>query len=127
MDNTIFLSQMWGPAILAMGLGVFVSRKYYLRMYRELEKQTLALLLFGLVAISAGVAQISYHNYWETLPEIVISLLGWALLLKGFIVSIVPGVVDKVGDWKADSNLIPIAGAFMLIVGVYLSWVGYFM
>jgi uncharacterized membrane protein len=118
---------MWGPAILAMGLGVFVSRKYYLRMYRELEKQTLALLLFGLVAISAGVAQISYHNYWETLPEIVISLLGWALLLKGFIISIVPGVVDRVGDWEATLKLIPFAGAFMLIVGVYLSWVGYFM
>lgn len=66
---------MGGPIILAVGLGVFVSRGYYIRIYRELEKETLTVLLFGMVAMSTGIAQIIFHNIWDTLPQIVVSLL----------------------------------------------------
>lgn len=127
MDTTLFLAQLWGPTILAVGVGVFVSRKYYLKTYRDLQKETLAVLLFGIVAMSSGIAHISYHNTWNTLPEIVISLLGWGLLLKGLAFTIAPGLVDKIGDFEADAKLVPIAGALMLIMGAYLSWVGFFM
>lgn len=127
MHPTSFLAQLWGPAILAVGVGVFVSRKYYLKTYRDLQKETLAVLLFGIVAISAGITHINYHNVWRTFPEMVISFLGWGLLLKGFIFAIAPGLVDKAGDFEADSKLVPIAGVLMLIAGVYLSWIGFFI
>ncbi|MCC7356387.1 MAG: hypothetical protein IT410_02115 [Candidatus Doudnabacteria bacterium] len=127
MDTTTFLAQLWGPAILAVGLGVFVSRKNYIKIYRDLQKETLAILLFGMVGIIAGLAQIHFHNVWGSLSQIIISFLGWALLLKGLMLAIAPGIVDKIGDWQADSKLIPIAGVLMLIVGAYLSWVGYFI
>lgn len=127
MNTTLFLAQLWGPTILAVGIGVFVSRKSYLKTYRDLQKETLAVLLFGMVAMSSGIAHITYHNVWGTFPEIVISLLGWGLLLKGLAFTIAPGLVDKVGDFEADAKLIPAAGVFMLIAGMYLSWVGFFM
>ncbi len=127
MNTTLFLAQLWGSAILAVGIGFFVSRKYYLKTYRDLQKETLAVLLFGLVAISAGIAHIHYHNVWNTLPEAVISFLGWGLLLKGLVFAIAPGLVDKAGDFEADSKLVPVAGALMLVMGVYLCWVGFFM
>jgi hypothetical protein len=50
MDITIFLAQIWGPVILAVGIGVFTSRSYYLKVYRDLEKETLAVLLFAMFA-----------------------------------------------------------------------------
>lgn len=126
MDTTTFLSQLWGPAILAVGLGIFASRKYYIRIYRDLEKETLSVLLFGMVAITAGIAQIHFHNSWSSFPEAVVSLLGWMLLLKGLAFAIVPGFVDRGGDFQVNSNLVPLGGALMIIVGIYLSWVGFF-
>ena len=125
MDTTVFLAQMWGPAILAVGLGIFVSRKYYIKIYRDLEKETFALLVFGMAGIAAGIAQVSFHNVWDTMPQIIVSLLGWALIVKAAVFTIAPNVVDKWGDWAADSKLIPVAGAFLLIVGAYLSWFAY--
>jgi len=65
MDITTFLAQIWGPIILAVGLGVFISRNYYMRIYRDLEKETLAVLVFGMVAMAAGIAQVSVHNIWN--------------------------------------------------------------
>jgi hypothetical protein len=126
MDITMLLAKIWGPLIIAVGLGVFVSRNYYIKIYSDLEKEALAVLIFGMVGMAAGIAQVLAHNTWETVPQIIISLLGWGLLLKGAAFAITPQLVDKSGDWAVSAKLIPFAGGFMFLVGAYLSWVGYF-
>lgn len=125
METTIFLAQIWGPVIFAVGLGIFVSRNYYIKIYRDLEKEKFAALVFGMIALAAGAAHIGAHNTWGTLPEIVISLLGWGLFIKGAMLTIAPKLADKAGDWTVKSKLVPSAGGFALLVGVYLSWLGY--
>ena len=125
MNTTTLLAQLWGPTLLAVGLGILVSRKYYLKTYRDLQKETLAVLLFGMVTIPAGIDHIHVHSVWNTFAEIVVSLLGWGLLIKGLVFAIAPGLVDKAGDFEADSKLIPVAGALTLIAGAYLSWIGF--
>jgi hypothetical protein len=126
MSTTIFLAQLWGPVILAVGVGVFVSRNYYIKIYRDLEKDALAVLLFGMIAMTAGITHILAHNIWDTFPQIVISFLGWGLLIKGVLLIVVPKFVDRAGDTWVNFKLIPFAGGIMLLVGVYLSWIGYF-
>jgi len=127
MDVTIFLAKLWGPAILAVGLGIFVSRKYYVRMYRDLEKDSLAVLLFGMVAMTSGVAHIFFHNVWGTFPQMFVSFLGWGLFVKGALFVVVPDFVDKAGDFWVGKHLIPVAGVLTLIGGTYLSLIGYFL
>lgn len=127
MEMTIFLASLWGPAILAVGIGFFVSRNYYLKIYRDLERESFALLVFGLAGIATGITQVSIHNSWGSLPEVLISFLGWALLLKALVFVIKPDVADKSADWMAASKLIPAAGIVMLVVGAYLTWLAYFM
>lgn len=127
MDITTFLAQIWGPVLLAVGLGVFVSRNFYIKVYRDLEKDVLAVLTFGMVAMVFGIIQISVHNAWNTIPQIIVSLLGWGTLLKGIVFVTAPGFVDRAGDWQAKSNLVSFSGGLMLILGAYLSWIGYFV
>lgn len=128
MSTTTFLAQMWGPTLLAVGIGIFLSRDYYIKIYRDLEKETLAVLIFGMMAMAAGIAHIHFHNTWASLPEIVISFLGWGLLLKGILFATTPQLVDRMGDkWASNSALLALAGGLTLIVGVYLSWLGFFM
>lgn len=126
MDTTTFLAQVWGVAMFAVGLGFFTSPKYYLRIYRDLEKAPLATLVFGIGGIVGGIAQINAHNIWGTVPETVITLFGWGLLVKGAVFTVLPGWVDRAGDWEADKKITPIAGSITLAIGVYLSWIGFF-
>ena len=125
MDTTTFLAQLWGPVILAVGIGIFVSRPYYLRIYRELEKEALAVLLFGMAAMTAGIVHVGAHNEWGTPAEIVVTLLGWGLLLKGLVFIVFPKLADQKGEWVAKSKLISGVGLAMLLAGGYLSWAGY--
>jgi len=125
METTLFLAQIWGPVTLAVGIGIFVSRDYYIKIYRDLEKEKFAALVFGMIALAAGAAHIGAHNTWGTLPEIIISLLGWGLFAKGAVLTIAPKLADKAGDWTVKSKLVPSAGGFAVVMGLYLCWLGY--
>ncbi len=124
---TIFLAQIWGPIFVAMSLGIFLSREYYLKIYRDLEKETLAVLCFGFLTLSLGIVQVGVHNVWNSLPQIIISFLGWAMLLKGIILVVKPQLANKVGDWFATTKAVSIVGGVVLFVGLYLTWFAYFM
>lgn len=125
-STTMFLAGLWGPAILAVGIGFFISREHYLRIYRDMQREPFALLVFGMAGIAAAIAQISVHNVWNTLPEMLISFLGWAMLLKSLAFMIMPNITDKVGDSVASkSTLITTAGVIMLVAGGYLTWLAY--
>ncbi|HEY0908221.1 MAG TPA: hypothetical protein VGE35_02620 [Candidatus Paceibacterota bacterium] len=123
MDSTVFLAQIWGPIMIAVGLGIFASRKYYVRLYRDLEKEMLAVLTFGIMAIALGIMHVNLHNIWGTFNQGLVSLFGWALAVKGFIFLIVPGFADRWGNWAAASpKWIPFVGVAALVIGGYLSW-----
>lgn len=127
MSTTIFLSQIWGPILLAVGIGFFTSREYYLQIYRNLEQQAFAVFIFAILAIALGIIQIQAHNVWGTPLQVIISILGWGTFIKGIVFAAAPRFVDRAAIWEAKAKLIPFAGALMLILGVYLTCVGYFV
>lgn len=126
MDVTTFLASLWGPTLLAVAFGVLTNRSYYVRIYRDLEKNALTVLVLGMTAMGAGLAHVQLHTVWSTTPAVIVSLLGWGLLLKGALFAIAPTFVDKAGNAWAKRKLIPTSGALMLVVGGYLTWFAYF-
>lgn len=127
MDTTQFLAQIWGPVLIAVGLGIHLSPAYYARIYHDLEKETLALFTFGIFAMAIGILQASVHTLWGSVPQIVVTLLGWGALVKGAAFLIAPKLVDRGGDWAVNSRLLPYVGALVLLLGAYVSWVGYML
>lgn len=123
--TTLFLATIWGPLLLAFGLGIFYSRSHYENVYRHIEREPLAALAFGFLAMTFGVLHVMIHSFWVTPLEIIISILGWGLLLKGAMFIVAPRLVDKRGDWFAHEHFIPAAGGLTLLLGVYLSWVAF--
>ncbi len=126
MDLTTVLAGIWGPTLLAIGVGMFTSRAYYTKMYRDLEKDALAMLVVGIACMVVGIVQVQLHDLWDTTPQIIVTLLGWATLLKGVVLLVAPAIADKRGDMFAKYNLVPAVGALMILLGGYLSWVAYF-
>lgn len=128
MDSmTILIAQYVGPAIFAVGLGIFFSKKYYTQVYRNLESETLAVLMGGLVTLVAGIAIVLNHNDWTSFNTGLITFLGWACVLKGLALIIMPNTVDTIGDMIADSNLFPFLAAVTTALGMYITYFAYFV
>lgn len=127
MNTTTFLAQLWGPTLIAVSIGIFTSRAYYAKIYRDIEKEPMAILIMALVGIPAAITHILAHNIWGSFGEGLISLLGWMLLVKTAVFAVAPGWVEKSSVWYYKAKLLPGASVVMLVVGVYLSWLGFFV
>jgi uncharacterized protein YjeT (DUF2065 family) len=123
---TAFLAAIWGPTLLALGIGFLASPRYYTRLYADLDKQPLALLALSLILIPFGIIQTTFHNAWGTLIEGVVSFLGWATLIKGIMIAVFPKLIDRAAKCEVKYGVLPIAGIFMIALGVYLSWFAFF-
>jgi len=125
MPETFFIAQFVGPILLAIGIGIFVSRDYYMKVYRHLESESTAVVIGGISALAAGIAVVSFHNVWSTFPEILVSLLGWLMVVKGVALAVFPKSVGTFGDMIAKQNIFSSAAVVAIILGGYLTWFAY--
>lgn len=125
MDITLFLVQLWGPVLLALGLGLLLSKGHYARVYRDLDKEPLAGLTFGMMAMVVGIVHVMAHNAWDSLLAGFISFLGWATLLKGTVFVVLPGMADKWSAFALKAKLMQAGAVVVLVLGAYLSYIGY--
>lgn len=122
---TLFLAKLIGPAVLAVGLGIFFSRNYYTKVYRNLGNESMAVLMSGLIILIAGIVMVLYHNTWDNFLSGFISLIGWLAILKGLTFIIFPKTADKMGDMIAGSKWFSLAVILYTIAGAYISYVAY--
>ncbi|MEN9338266.1 MAG: hypothetical protein RIQ41_580 [Candidatus Parcubacteria bacterium] len=128
MDTTtLFLAQLIGPSMLAVGLGIFFSKKYYLNAFRYLEKETVAVLTTGLIALVVGLVIVLKYQAWGTPLEYIVSIIGWMSIVKGTLLLVVPRFVDRIGEYFSKTSMLPMFGAIYIVLGVYVSYIAYLM
>jgi uncharacterized membrane protein len=82
-DVTLFLAQVLGPILLLVGISLFTRRKFYLKWLQNIQQSEDILFVSSVGELAAGIAIILNHNLWNTLPEIIITLLGWLMIVEG--------------------------------------------
>lgn len=127
MDTTTFLAAIWGPILLVLAIGFITNRAHYTGMYRNIGANALLGATVGISAMAVGIAQVLSHTLWGTLPQAIISLLGWATMIKGATYLAFPSFVKNMSEaWADKKSTHSISGGIMLLVGVYLTWFAYF-
>lgn len=125
MNTTLFLAQIWGPVLVAVGLGLLSSRSQYEKVYRDIANEPLAGLTFGILAMTVGLVQIRFQNSWENLAATLVTLLGWGTLLKGALFVIAPHSASYAARKWGHLKVVPISATLVLLIGAYLIWFGY--
>lgn len=124
-ETTLFLSRIIGPVMVVLAVGIMANHNFYKKLYMELEKSPLPVLLAGILTLVSGILIVMKHNFWTSAAEIVVSLFGLLLLVKGLFWLLIPGVPMKIGKKFADSAAFPYVLLIPLAIGAYLSWFGY--
>jgi hypothetical protein len=126
MDLTSTFAQLWGPVLIMIGAGIFAGSSHYLSVYRDLKREPFAAFVFGIFAVVLGLGHVSLHSHWSTATEIIITLLGWGLLLKGAAFIVAPDLVATSGRAVSSRASVTAIAAALIALGGYLSWVSYF-
>lgn len=124
-EDTIFLAKMISPYLLVTGLGFFFSKNFYLRMLNDAESEhPISINLSGMVHFFIGMGVLLNHCRWGNHLEIVVTLLGFAFLLKGSMLIAVPEKI--MGSNQTTKKVLPVAGIGFITMSLYLAWFSYF-
>ncbi len=124
-ESTLHLAQLIGPVLLLLGLSFVLKREAYHKLFKKMYKDTAFLFITAIVELTAGVAIVLSHNLWNTLPEVLISLLGWGAILEGGLVLLNDKVSIKKMYKIMTPGLLLITALITLVAGGYLCWLGY--
>ncbi len=95
--TTIFLGRLLGLYLVAISVGMLANRRRALDTLDGMAHSGPWMLFSGMVATGVGLAVVLGHQVWSggALP-IVVTLVGWAALLKGIVLLLVPA--ERVAD-----------------------------
>ncbi len=90
--STIFLGRLLGLYLVAISIGMLANRRRTLATLDEMARSGPWMLFSGMVATAVGLAVVVGHPVWSggALP-VVVTLMGWAALLKGVTLLLIPG------------------------------------
>ncbi|MEZ4237598.1 MAG: hypothetical protein R3F59_15910 [Myxococcota bacterium] len=80
----------------------------------------------GALLLFCGLVVIAHHSIWSTAPGVAISLFGWFLALRGFVLMAAPDLMQQgVEGSMAAITVVRLFFAGMAGFGLWLTWVGY--
>ena len=84
-----------GAAFLITGLSHLLQPKTWVRFFLAVREQgEIAPFLNGYVHMPLGLMIIAFHNLW-TWPQVIVTLIGWSLTLKGAVNFLAPSIAAK--------------------------------
>ncbi|MEA1909750.1 MAG: hypothetical protein U9M89_01875 [Patescibacteria group bacterium] len=129
MEVAILVAKLISVIYLFVGLGMLFSAEYYSRVVTDLlhdEDNAAAMYFGGALAAVVGLLIVLNHNVWESSWVVVITIIGWLGLIKGFILLVFPGKMDVIfGSWFNKGN-IRVWGFIALLIGLFLGYYGFF-
>jgi len=128
METSLFIAKFLGVAYAIFGFGILLNVKYYKKMLDDLMKNSANVIYGGIFALVVGFLIIYYHNIWVASWTVVITIIGWLGLLKGFLLIVFPNFY--VGWAKAlvrNVSFMPIWGFLAFLLGLYFIYFGFFV
>jgi hypothetical protein len=126
MPTSLYLAQLIGPILVALGAGMVVNRAGYGAIVTEALRSQAIIFLSGLLSITAGLAIVLAHNVWAADWRIIITILGWLGFIGGIVRVIWPQQTQRIaGTVYANPLTLPIGGAVTILLGLILCYFGY--
>jgi hypothetical protein len=126
MTTSIFLARLLGPLLLVVGAGILINPKPFHTVAGEVVRSMTLVLLFGVFDFAAGLAIVLTHNVWAPNWRVLITLLGWLMLIRGTVRILAPELI--MGYAKTllrNKQVMPVAGIVTAVLGLVLCYFGF--
>jgi hypothetical protein len=124
---TVYLSRLIGVVALIIATAMLADKAMVIAAVGHLGEDRAALLLLGFIRVVCGAGIVLVHNVWSKgFWPLVVTLTGWALLVRGVMVLFVPP--DVMASLAASAHVVDfyyLYSAIPLVLGAYLALRGF--
>lgn len=125
MNISIFIAQLFAITFLAVGLGLLFEVKYYHKVFDDIMKEPGVLYIGGIAALVVGFLIVTHHNIWQDWP-MLITILGWISLIKGFLLLAFPKYMIRwTKNWIANKHFLQIWGSIAIMLSIIFGYLGF--
>jgi len=122
MELTYFLAQLIGLYLLIVGLLMLFRKRMFLEVINEFYERPSSLFIAGWLAMFLGLMLVLSYNYWNTsILALVITIAGWAALLKGATLLLFPKAMIRLMHSFRLEKFFYLYAVVVLIIGAYLT------
>ena len=126
MPASIFLAKLMGPVFLVIGAALLVNAVAMRALTQEFLDSPALIFLSGLITLPAGLAVVLTHNVWTADWRVLITILGWLLVIGGAVRIATPQRAAAIGRTMfANPATINISAGVTLAIGMLLCFFGY--
>jgi hypothetical protein len=126
MPPAVFIARLTGPSLVVIGVGVLLNEANYAAMITEAAHSPTLIYLSGLLTLPLGLAILNVYRAWTADWRIVITILGWLLVIGGVIRIVLPHFTATLATALYSTSAgLTVFAVVMLVLGGYLSFEGY--
>ncbi len=125
METSIFLAKVIGLISVISTTAVMVRYKESLAFDEEAVKNPLFTYVSGFIILILGVLLVVSHSAWTLDWRLVITILGWLVLLKGVGRIFFPNAVRRLVERKRNNRWFLLGEIVVFMVGLYLLYYGF--
>jgi hypothetical protein len=120
---SLALAHIWGIFLFLTCFGLLLNRKTFLAAMKKVDTSSLYLMGFALLGL--GSIQVVGYENWSLSWKGLITLLGWALIVKGIAIFFLPGYSEKFLRLATKDSVYTFFLVIGLVIGVFLLSVDY--
>jgi len=125
MCLSVFLAQVIGCYLFLVSLAMLVHQQRFRKLMHDFLSHPTIVEICSTICVAIGLLIVISHNIWVQEWPVVVTLIGWIILLQGLMRLFLPELFVKL--MKDILGKLPylILSWVRLIIGLYLIWAGF--
>lgn len=124
--RTRMFARVLGPFLAVSSAVIAVQAARMPTLLSEFSANQVWPWVVGAFTLLGGISIVAFHQYWRGAAAVIISVLGWVLVVRGAFMLALPDtfasmgqqVIGAVGVWRS-------VYVVFAVIGLYLTYVGW--
>jgi hypothetical protein len=120
------IAALIGPTFVAVAAGLLLNLGSISAVLEPLSRDPALVLIYGIFLFVAGLAIARFHNRWAANWSVLVTILGWLLVVGGLVRILFPlRFAAATGDFAQSSGIMATVAVVLLAIGAFLLFKAY--
>ena len=126
MANSKALAGLIGPTLIALAAATLINLGSISTLVESVSHDPALVMVSGVLSFVAGLAVVRVHNHWAGDWAVLVTILGWLLLIGGLVRMLFPiWLAGMAANFAQSTGLIAGEAVVFLVIGAFLSYKAY--
>jgi hypothetical protein len=126
MTQSKMIAGLMGPTLIALAATLLINLSSISALVEPVSRDPALVIVSGVLSFVAGLAIVRVHNQWAGGWTVLVTILGWLLVVGGLIRMLFPiWLAGVAADLVKNTGFIAGEAVVLLVIGIYLSYKAY--